>query len=171
MKRSRLAATINGACLTIVASLSLSATIASQGKDYALDSATGLRLVNVVAEPAALRGGGLSAWRFARGASAGERPREARNPGARPRRARVGPAIPRIGGAPVTPERETRENSATATIDADQPWTRAGSAETGDLQGRIWPIHPRDLTGTSPSRRISARSSSAGTSETGITWL
>ena len=56
MKRSSLAATINGACLTIVASLSLSATIASQGKDYALDSATGLRLVNVAAEPATLQG-------------------------------------------------------------------------------------------------------------------
>ena len=53
---------------------------------------------------------------------------------------------------PTRESRETRENRATATIDADQPWTRAGSAETSHLQGRIRLNHVRDLTGTSPPR-------------------
>ena len=42
--------------LAIAASLLLPAVITSQTKDYALDSTTGLRLVNLVAQPAVLQG-------------------------------------------------------------------------------------------------------------------
>ena len=42
--------------LAIAASLLLPATVTGQTKDYALDSTTGLRLVNLVAQPAVLHG-------------------------------------------------------------------------------------------------------------------
>jgi hypothetical protein len=56
MRRSSSSPKTYSLCLAIAASLLLPTTIASQAKDYALDSTTGLRLVNLVAQPATLQG-------------------------------------------------------------------------------------------------------------------